>query len=300
MSDWTNAYWPRSGERGSASSDSSSRRTSVASRPARLSPVLAGRWRPARQGEALAQDGGHLDQRAIGRLERVEARRDERPERVRDGQRREVADRTVAAVGHLEAARRPRAPGRSRRRRAGCRRPVPGSPRRPSRAARARSRRGARASPSVASGSRASVVSERAAAPQPGRRSSSSGRARVTTRIGELRDQARSWSMKSRRPESAHCRSSKRRIVVPCSAIRSKKIRQAAKSDVASAGRGRLEPQERQQRRLDPAAILVVRHELGHRRGDPCRASWPRRRSRPARHAGGPSRRAPRSVMPSP
>ncbi len=40
--------------------------------------------------------------------------------------------------------------------------------------------------------------------------------------------------MKSSRPSSAHCRSSKTRITTPFSAIRSKKTRQAANSDSRS------------------------------------------------------------------
>ena len=65
-------------------------------------------------------------------------------------------------------------------------------------------------------------------APQFGRLSRSSGRARVTTRIGEFFDHSSRWSMKSSRPLSAQWRSSNRRTVVPRSAMRSKKIRHAA------------------------------------------------------------------------
>lgn len=88
--------------------------------------------------------------------------------------------------------------------------------------------RSARIASSV-SGWRAILVRFRVFDPQSGRRSASSGRARVTTSRGTFRDHSRRCSTKSRRPLSAHWRSSKRSTVVPRSAIRSKKIRQAAK-----------------------------------------------------------------------
>ena len=66
--------------------------------------------------------------------------------------------------------------------------------------------------------------------PKFGRRSSSSGRASVRIRIGLSRDQSSRWSMKSRRPSSAHCSSSNTSTVGPRSATRSKNVRHALKS----------------------------------------------------------------------
>jgi len=51
------------------------------------------------------------------------------------------------------------------------------------------------------------------AAPRVSRRSSSSGRASVTTKIGELRDQSSRYSTKSSNEASAHCMSSKQSTV---------------------------------------------------------------------------------------
>ena len=87
MSAWTNAYWPRSGERGSTSTRSSSLRTRrVESALEARRPVDARDGGERVERERLAEDGGVLDQRPVGRVERVEARRDQRVERVRDGE----------------------------------------------------------------------------------------------------------------------------------------------------------------------------------------------------------------------
>ncbi len=83
---------------------------------------------------------------------------------------------------------------------------------------------------SSVNGSSARAVRWRRLAPQSGRRSNSSGRARVTTMIGRPFDQSSRWSMKSSRPVSAHWRSSNTSTVVPSSAMRSKKSRQAGNS----------------------------------------------------------------------
>ena len=56
------------------------------------------------EGEALAEDGGVVEEAPVGRLEAVEAGRDEGGERLRDGQAREVADRVVDAALELEPA----------------------------------------------------------------------------------------------------------------------------------------------------------------------------------------------------
>ena len=68
----------------------------------------------------------------------------------------------------------------------------------------------------------------RCPAPQVGRRSSSSGRASVTTNSGWLRDHSSRYSTKSSRDASAHCMSSKASTVGYVSASRSKNSRHAA------------------------------------------------------------------------
>ena len=179
--------------------------------------------------ERLAEHGGVLDEGPSVRLEAVEAGGDERSQRARHLHRAEVARRDVDAVELLGGVRRRRACGPSRRRTAGCRpraariddTAVSGSPgTRPARSARISS---------SASGPSASDVEARAP-PHVGRRSSSSGRARVRTKIGWLRLHSRTCSMKSSSPSSAHWRSSNTRATVPFSAIRSKNVRQPAKS----------------------------------------------------------------------
>ena len=82
---------------------------------------------------------------------------------------------------------------------------------------------------SSSSGSRWMEVEARTVTPQPGRRSKRSGRASARTKTGELRDQVSRCSMKSSNPWSAHCRSQKTRRTVAVPAIRSKKVRHAAK-----------------------------------------------------------------------
>ena len=74
--------------------------------------------------------------------------------------------------------------------------------------------------------------------------------------------------MKSSSPLSAHCRSSNRRMVVPRAAMRSKKMRQAAKSSSRPPRRRRLEPQERQEGRFDPAPVVGFGDILGDRGRD--------------------------------
>ncbi len=84
------------------------------------------------------------------------------------------------------------------------------------------------------SGSRCNALKLREPEPQFGRRSASSGRASVTIRIGRFLDHSSIDSMKSSIPPSAHWRSSKTITVVPCSAMRSKNVRHAAKSSSRS------------------------------------------------------------------
>ena len=104
--------------------------------------------------------------------------------------------------------------------------------------------------------------------------------------------------MKSSRPGSAKCRSSKTMTTGPARAMRSKNVRQAANS--CSRAGARLEPEQRQQRWLDPAALVVVGDVVGDDRGDlrPGRRLVVGLDSRPAR----PRTISPRAqkVMPSP
>ena len=73
------------------------------------------------------------------------------------------------------------------------------------------------------------VVAFRFPPPQPGRRSSSSGRAVHTQRRGTPLAHSTRWSTKSSRPSSAHWRSSKTRTSGRRSASASKNFRHAAK-----------------------------------------------------------------------
>ncbi len=130
-----------------------------------------------------------------------------------------------------------------------------------------------------------SEVKLRLPAPQSGRRSSSSGRARVTTRSGTPRLHSSRWSMKSSRPESAQCRSSNTRSTGAVRRrVRSKKVRHAANSSAEPALPA--DAQQGQERRLDPAPLLRRRARARRpssaillRRGRPRRRS----RRRPAR-----------------
>ena len=79
------------------------------------------------------------------------------------------------------------------------------------------------------SGSRYREVKLRLPAPQVGRLSASSGRARARTNRGWLRDHSSRYSRKSSKPSSAHCMSSKTMTVVRCSASRSNRMRHAEK-----------------------------------------------------------------------
>ena len=122
-----------------------------------------------------------LEQAALGRVEPVQARRDERVERLRHGERGEVADRLVRAIGLLQAAVVEEHAHRLDR----VERDALGALPRSSRAALS-GRPGTRppSSSSISasvSGSRPSDVKPRWPAPQVGRRSRSSGRARVMT-----------------------------------------------------------------------------------------------------------------------
>ena len=147
--------------------------------------VGAGHRGHAGEREALAEDGGLLEERALGRIERVEARRDEGLERLGH---RELVERSgelpVVAIGRPlqlpavdEHAERldgiegdPLAAVDDR---GECRRGISGM--RPLTIASTTSR---------GSGSSCMVVTLRAPLPHPGRRSCSSGRASVMTKNG--------------------------------------------------------------------------------------------------------------------
>ena len=83
-------------------------------------------------------------------------------------------------------------------------------------------------------GSRASDVRFRLPAPQPGCRSWSSGRARVMTNSGWLRDHSSRYPMKSRSALSAHWRSSNTMTTGFSPASRSKNSRHALNSSSGS------------------------------------------------------------------
>ena len=237
-------------------------------------------------------------ERPVGRVEAVEAGRDERLERLRDGQLAELADRLVAAV--VLGSRRPSAT--SIRTVSTAYSGMPSARATIERTAalpagRARGRPAARASrprsaapgrgPGSCAGRRPSRAAARAAPGGPGSRS----------RIGTPRLHSSRWSMKSSRPASAQWRSSNRRVTtVPVAAIRSKNVRHARNSSsrppagrvadarAAPAARGSI------QRRSSASGTCV-----GDHLGDLRPGSSPGRRSRAGRPGRGPSRRAPRT-----
>ena len=110
MSAWTNAYWPRSGERGSTSWRTSSRRTSGAQTVLDRSPVSIPETAasPSRC-EALAEHRCVLDAatRSDG-LEAVEAGRDESTESLRERRARR-GRRTGSNVPSSRSTSRPSA-----------------------------------------------------------------------------------------------------------------------------------------------------------------------------------------------
>ena len=128
--------------------------------------------------------------------------------------------------------------------------------RRRARACRGRFRGAVRSAPRRAATS-ARVVAFSLPPPQPGRRSSSSGRAVATTRSGTSVTQSTSSSTKSSRLSSAQCRSSKTRTSGRCSASPSRKRRQAEKASLRRSPPSSVsaaEPGECEQVRLDPGA----------------------------------------------
>ena len=72
--------------------------------------------------------------------------------------------------------------------------------------------------------------------------------------------------MKSSRPLSAHCRSSKTSTVGPRSAMRSKNVRQALNSCSRAAQSASSMPSKRSERGFEPAPFLRVGHEFVERR----------------------------------
>ena len=222
-------------------------------------------------------------------------------QRLRDGELAEVARRARSRRrSRPRAARRRRASGRSRPRTAGCRRRARRSPRPPPPAGPARARRAARASTASSSGSRSSARKCRLPAPQSGRVSSSSGRARVTIRIGTFAapleqvvdevEQARVGAVEVLEHQHHGARAGE---PLEERAPRREQLRRAA-------GRRLADAEQRQQRRLDPAPLGLVGDVLGDDLGDLARASSPRRRSRAGRHAPRTISPSAQKVMPSP
>ena len=99
--------------------------------------------------------------------------------------------------------------------------------------------------------------------PQPGRRSSSSGRASVTTVSGTPVLQSSRWSMKSSRPASAQWRSSNRRTTGPGRGDPLEERAPRAEQLLAGGTAAAFEPEQDEERVLDPAALGLV--------GDPAR-----------------------------
>ncbi len=132
------------------------------------------------------------------------------------------------------------------------------------------------------SGASESVVAFGFPPPQPGRRSSSSGRAVARTSSGTPLAQSTRWSTKSSRASSAQWRSSKTRTSGCCSASASRKRRQAAKASMwpSRASASAVQPDERPQVPFEPARIGFAR-DCNHRRpAELCRHLLARRRSR--------------------
>ena len=124
-------------------------------------------------------------------------------------------------------------------------------------AVREERRAGAARSRTAESGESETVSALRLPPPQPGRRSSSSGRAVQTTRSGTPVAQSTRWSTKSSRPSSAQWRSSKTSTSGRCSASASKKRRHAANASrrrSPASCRGPAEPDERAEVLVHPRA----------------------------------------------
>ena len=153
---------------------------------------------------------------------------------------------------------------------------------RPAPAGPGTSPRAARASPPRRAGRGPGARKLRLPAPQPGRRSRSSGRASVTMRIGTSRLHSRTWSMKSSMPVSAQWRSSNSSTTVPVAASRSKNVRQAANSSSRPPAGAHRRPAARAGRARS-GAFRLVGDVLARASRRSARGSSPRRRSRAGR-----------------
>ena len=124
-----------------------------------------------------------------------------------------------------------------------------------------------RAVSSSESGESDTVTALRLPPPQPGRRSSSSGRAVQTTSSGTPVAQSTSSSTKSSRPSSAQCRSSKTSTSGPRSASPSKKRRHAANASARRVAAARRSPRDRRAAAGEPStqAASASAHERRHR-----------------------------------
>ena len=225
----TNAYWPRSGERGSTSRARNSRRLRSCSRGSRSSVELPVTAESASRVKLLPRMAASCS-RARSAGSRPSNREAIRACRV-SGTSSSPRSAT-SSYASAPARRTPRSTSIRITSTAYSGMPSARSTMRSTVAsfASGTSPRTSSAMVASGSGSRCSDWKVRVPAPQVGRRSASSGRANVRTKIGRSRDHSSSDSMKSSKPASAHCRSSKTIATVPASLIRSKNVRQAANS----------------------------------------------------------------------
>ena len=150
--------------------------------------------------ELLALDGRPLDHRALVAAQPVEPRGEQRLDRRRDGDVGQVAGRRPSDRPRGRAGRRRSASRASPRRTAALPSAASRMRARASSGSAARPRRFAISSPhsSSESGSSRIVAALNLPPPHAGRRSSSSGRAMQSTRIGASRDQSAMCSIRSR------------------------------------------------------------------------------------------------------
>ena len=293
MSAWTNAYWPRSGDRGSTSTVQElapDERVAAAARGLAVRPRRSPRRARRAVNDWPSTAASWSSVRSAG-VERVEPGGDERVERLRDGELAEVAGRLEAAVvASSEPAvgdEHPDRLDRVQRDALGARDDRRGPP---ARAGRARGRRAARASRPRRAAARSRARKSRLPAPQPGPALEQLG-------PGQRDDQDRDVAAPleqvvdevEQSPESAQWRSSN-------SERDRRRGRRAARRTCATPrtapsrppARRLAEPEQREEARLDPAPLRRRRararaSDLGDLRAR--RSASSSLSSRPARRA---------------